>query len=615
MAKINVIPNVKDYIDYEKKVLFGKLRCEETLTNYQSFLLSKFLNNETKNELKFLKKETLSKEGYIIKVMTKSIECYYSTDLGKHNAILTLRQLLMNKKELTTCYIFDEPIFELRSIMIDISRNKVPKISTLKKIVDELALVKINDLQLYVEGRSFYFESFDEYYENKNDFLTGEDVKELSKYAFERGIVLTPNLNCFGHMAFWLNQKELNKYALKPEGFSWSGSNSKNYAQTIDPYNPQAQKMVLTMFDDMLKYYPEVDRCTIGGDEPFELMAPSRHPQAKEMYVHQLKTVIEHVHKLGKTPYMWADFAREYPEMMSELGEVVLLDWCYEEKWVDENRMKIFKDHKYPFVVCPGIGGWSSFAGKMRNMFGNIKKYAELGRKYGAKGMILTDWNDGGSLTQVVTQIACYIYGACYEWNDMNINNQNINDYLNKYIYHNDLAEAVITLGDYYTTQDNYSHPYSYSKLFNMFFSHQLHGFNYDIGSYSDCAALSNTTSILNYKECDKVEKYLDDWYNDLKITKENEYTKEILFVYRLIRHSLNLNRAYLLLRDFKLDINQLKDMLKEINLLMKDYKKIWNNRNKLSDYKYSIYRFILLKKQYAFTINLLEDISKFKGE
>ena len=50
MAKINVIPNVKDYIDYEKKVLFGKLRCEETLTNYQSFLLSKFLNNGTKNE-------------------------------------------------------------------------------------------------------------------------------------------------------------------------------------------------------------------------------------------------------------------------------------------------------------------------------------------------------------------------------------------------------------------------------------------------------------------------------------------------------------------------------------------------------------------------------------
>lgn len=615
MARIKIIPSVKDYIDYGRKIKFLRLKCCEKLSNYQYSLLEEHLSNESKYDLKFVSKKTLKEEAYEIVVNSTFVECYFSTSKGKHNAILTLRQLLMNKKNLTTCHIFDEPNFELRSIMIDISRNKVPKLSTLKKIVDELALVKINDLQLYVEGRSFYFESFDKYYEDKNDFLTGEDVIELSNYALERGITLTPNLNCFGHMAFWLNQKDLNQYALKPDGFSWSGSNSKNYPQTIDPYNSKAQEMVITMFNDMLKYYPDATRCTIGGDEPFELMAPFRHPQAKEMYVHQLNTVIKHVHKLGKIPYMWADFAREYPEMMDELGEVVLLDWCYEEKWVDENRIKIFKDHKYPFVVCPGVGAWSSFSGKMTNMFGNIKKYAELGRKYGAKGMILTDWNDGGSLAQVVTQIACYIYGACYEWNDMNVNHQYVNEYLNKNIYHNDLAEAVITLGDYYTKQDHYSHPYSYSKLFNMFFSHQLHGFNYDVGSYSDCAALNNTTNILNYEECERTEKYLDDWYSDLKITKTDEYTKELMFVYRLIRHSLQLNKSYLLLRDFKLDISELKELLNDINKLMKDYKKIWDNRNKLSDYKYSIYRFVLLKKQYKFTISLLEDISKFKGE
>lgn len=615
MARINIIPNVRDYIDLGENVKFSKLICNEKLTNYQFSLLDKYLSNDSKYELKFIKKDLLKEEGYEIVVNLKSVECYYSNEKGKHNAILTLRQLLMNKRDLTTCHIFDEPNFELRSIMIDISRNKVPKLSTLKSIVDELALVKINDLQLYVEGRSFYFESFAEYYENKDDFLTGEDVVELSKYALDRGIALTPNLNCYGHMAFWLNQKELSKYALKPEGFSWAGSNTKNYAQTIDSNNPKAQEMVLKMFDDMLKYYPDIDRCTIGGDEPFELMAPTRHPQSKEMYVNQLKKVIDHVHKLGKTPYMWADFAREYPEMMEELGEVVLLDWCYEEKWVDDNRMKIYKDHKYPFVVCPGVGAWSSFSGKMRNMFGNIKKYAELGRKYGAKGMILTDWNDGGSLAQVATQIACYVYGACYEWNDLNVDHQNVNEYLDKNIYHNKLAESVILLGDYYTMQDDVSNPYSYSKLFNMFFSHQLHGFNYDVGSYSDCAALNNTKNILNYNECEKVEKYLDEWIKDLKFTKENIYIKELMFEYKLIRHSLNLNKTYLKLRDFKASIEELKYLLLDINKLIKEHKKLWDIRNKKSDYKYSNYRFILLKKQYISTIKLLEDIAKFKGE
>ena len=169
MARINIIPNVRDYIDLGENVKFSKLICNEKLTNYQFSLLDKYLSNDSQYELKFIKKDLLKEEGYEIVVNLKSVECYYSNEKGKHNAILTLRQLLMNKRDLTTCHIFDEPNFELRSIMIDISRNKVPKLSTLKSIVDELALVKINDLQLYVEGRSFYFESFAEYYENKDN--------------------------------------------------------------------------------------------------------------------------------------------------------------------------------------------------------------------------------------------------------------------------------------------------------------------------------------------------------------------------------------------------------------------------------------------------------------
>lgn len=614
MAKIKIIPGVKDYIDYGEKVLFSKLKTNEPLTSYQLFLLDKYLFQDSKNELRFIKKENISKEGYIIKINIKSIDIYYSNEVGKHNSILTLRQLLINKKNLTTCHIFDEPNFELRSIMIDVSRNKVPTVNTLKKVIDELALVKINDLQLYIEGRSFYFESLSQFYDDKNKFLTGEDVVELSRYALERGISLTPNLNCFGHMAYWLNQKELNHLALKPEGFTWSGSNTKNYSQTINPYNNDAQNLVFTMFNDMLKYYPNIDRCTIGGDEPFELLAPSRHPNAKEIYKKQLKDIIEYVHKLGKTPYMWADFAREYPDIINELGDVILLDWCYEAKWVDENRMRFYKKYKYPFVVCPGVGAWSSFSGKMKNMFENIKNYAELGRKYKAKGMILADWNDGGSMSQIVTNIACYIYGACYEWNDSNVNHQDINDYLDKNIYKNNIAESVIRLGDYYTVQDE-GNKYSFSKLFNMFFSHQLHGFNYDIGSYSDCAALNNSKEILNYKECERTEKFLNEWIEELNITHHNEYTKELMYVYKLIRHSLELNKVYLRLRDFRASCSELKALLKDINLLIKEHKRIWNKRNKLSDYKYSIYRFILLKKQYISTIKILEDIEQFKGE
>lgn len=43
-------------------------------------------------------------------------------------------------------------ILEIRGVMLDISRDKVPTLKTLFEIVDLLSLLKINHLQLYVEG-------------------------------------------------------------------------------------------------------------------------------------------------------------------------------------------------------------------------------------------------------------------------------------------------------------------------------------------------------------------------------------------------------------------------------------------------------------------------------
>ena len=44
--------------------------------------------------------------------------------------------------------------------MLDISRSKVPNITTLKKLVDKFATLKYNHLELYVEGFSYEYNSF-----------------------------------------------------------------------------------------------------------------------------------------------------------------------------------------------------------------------------------------------------------------------------------------------------------------------------------------------------------------------------------------------------------------------------------------------------------------------
>jgi hypothetical protein len=306
---------------------------------------------------------------------------------------------------------------------------------------------------------------------------------------------------------------------------------------------------------------------------------------------------------------MWGDVVREYPLMLESFKDVVLLDWCYEADQITEERMSFYDEYKVPFIVCPGVGAWSSFSGKMDNMFKNIDYYAKLGRRHGALGMILTDWNDGGSMSQLVTTILAYVYGACYEWNDSDVDFDIINKYIDNNIYHNNISQKVIDLGNYYLLQDKIEG--CYSKLFNTFYSYHMDGLNFDIKSYSDCAAMHTQMEILNMEECQRIKKYLYEWKNDLIYIKENDFTKELDFIYRLITHALELNFLTLNLRNFNAGKEEVETLLSDVKILMKEYPKIWNKRNKLSDFKYSNYRFKLLEMKYENLIRIFNSIEK----
>ena len=605
MAKVRIIPNVVKYVDYGEKIRFKKLYCKENLTTYQKDLLKNYLDEKSKNLLIFKTDKKIIKQAYKIKVNQHQIIVYYNDEEGKLNAILTLVQMLKQEKQLTTCYIYDKPNFEVRSVMIDISRNKVPTLKTLKEIVDQLSLVKINDLQLYIEGRSFYFESYPEYYENADDFLTGKDVLELTKYAKERGVSLTPNGNCFGHMAYWLNQKELNHLAFMPEGFEWGENGLRGYAATIDPRKEGAQQLVYNLFDDLLKYYPDTKYFTIGGDEPFELLFPKKYEHTKELYGSHISDIVKYVNNKGIIPCMWGDVVKEYPELLEEIKDVVFLEWGYDAGHFNDKKCAFYKDHNKPFMVCCGTSGWLTFTGRMDNMMKNYQEAAHYGKKYNALGMMITDWNDGGSMSQLVTLMFCYIYGAVYAWNDNDVNRKEVNEYLNENIYHNNIANAVFELGRYNTCQSKVTP--NCTALFNMYYCCQIDGINFDIGAYSDCASLFNRKDVLNYEDLGKTREFLNNWINEFSYQKENQYIKELIFIYKVIRHALNLNQAYLNINNLKCYKAEIKALLDDINYLSKEYKKIWHYRNKESDFKLSYHRMVMLKQKYTNLLKMMK--------
>ena len=55
--------------------------------------------------------------------------------------------------------IEDEPDFKYRGFYHDITRGKIPKVETIKRLIDNMAYYKLNSLQLYVE-HTYEFKEF-----------------------------------------------------------------------------------------------------------------------------------------------------------------------------------------------------------------------------------------------------------------------------------------------------------------------------------------------------------------------------------------------------------------------------------------------------------------------
>jgi len=93
-----------------------------------------------------------SGEGYTLIVSETRISITAQGPAGAFYGIQTLRQLLKeNGLFVPRCRIDDAPDFPYRGFYHDISRGRVCRLETLKKIADMLSYFKMNSLQLYVE--------------------------------------------------------------------------------------------------------------------------------------------------------------------------------------------------------------------------------------------------------------------------------------------------------------------------------------------------------------------------------------------------------------------------------------------------------------------------------
>lgn len=209
-------------------------------------------------------------ESYFMEINDSSIQINASNQVGAMHAFSTLVQIIDSDSDVyyfPNVLINDKPRFQWRGLLIDVSRHFEP-MEVIKRNLDALAAVKMNVFHWHLtddQGFRIECKSFPKLHKLGSDgnYYTHEQVKEIVKYAAERGIRVVPEFDLPGHATSWL--------VGYPELASKIGTyniqrNWGIFDPTFDPTNDKVYKFFEIFFSEMSTLFPD-KYWHIGGDE------------------------------------------------------------------------------------------------------------------------------------------------------------------------------------------------------------------------------------------------------------------------------------------------------------------------------------------------------------
>ncbi|MCA0931221.1 family 20 glycosylhydrolase [Lutimonas saemankumensis] len=210
-------------------------------------------------------------ESYKLSVGSDGIEIHAVTDIGAMHGLSSLLQLIEvqgGHYEFKGVEIQDSPRFVWRGLMMDVSRHFMP-VEVVKRNLDAMALVKLNVFHWHLsddQGFRIETKTLPELYEKASDglYYTQEEIRDIVRYADDRGIRVIPELDVPGHGTAFLTA--FPEFGSK-EGMTYSVErNSGIFDPTLDPTNEKVYEFLDILFKEVTALFPDV-YFHIGGDE------------------------------------------------------------------------------------------------------------------------------------------------------------------------------------------------------------------------------------------------------------------------------------------------------------------------------------------------------------
>ena len=340
----------------------------------------------------------LSADGYHITVAPDGALVAGGSDESVLHGAVTLGQWVRRHgARLPALEVDDRPDFKHRGYYLDCSRGRVPTLETLKRYADLLCRFKINEWQLYVE-HTYLFRDLSEAWRDETP-LTAREIMELDRYCRDRHIELVPSLSSFGHMYRILSTKtcrdlcELEGSEKIPFSYTYAGEH-----HTLNVSNPRAMDFIKGLITEYMALFTS-RKFNICCDETFDLgkgrsRALAEQKGGQALYMAHVTELMRFLLDKGITPMFWGDIMWRHPETYNQIPKgVICLNWGYlpDQR---EDEIRALAQMGATQYACPGVCTWNRWLPLLKSSFSNNRRMCAHGRKYGAIGLLNTDWGD-----------------------------------------------------------------------------------------------------------------------------------------------------------------------------------------------------------------------------
>lgn len=281
---IQLVPSVKEITVENKALLFPKVIniyiSDPIYENHSKVFFENLrklgfqnrysLSDENSAQISIIGDDSLITDQYKIEIKEKVI-IYVSTTSSLSyalNSLLQIAKLKNGRLVFQQIEINDFPDAAYRGLMIDLARQW-HTVETLTKLIDLSSFYKLNYIQFHLtDDQSFTFpsESYPKL-QTENRHYTKEELTYLVDYAYDRGIIIIPEIDVPGHAEkFNESYPEIFAPTLKKDwGLNVLGHQAKN--NVINIGSEKVYAALESIFDEVIEIFHTSPFFHIGADE------------------------------------------------------------------------------------------------------------------------------------------------------------------------------------------------------------------------------------------------------------------------------------------------------------------------------------------------------------